>query len=102
MQKLKIFMSKIEDIYNTGIGNIIAIYVNLYKKDNDAGLRFAAGEFSVARVLLNEMYEGFVRERILTPIEELPESEKRELWNRCREFKDPMRVCKMLHVLKFI
>jgi exonuclease I len=95
-------MSKIEDIYINGINKVIAVYVNAYKKDQDAGLKLIGREFSVARIVLIDVYNGFFTSKVIKPIEQLPEQEKQELWNRCKKFKDPKTVCKMLHVIKFI
>lgn len=52
---------------------------------------------------LNETYQVLVREKEIKPIEDLPETEKRSLWNQAKNHSDKKEKCilisKCIHLL---
>lgn len=63
----------------------------------------------VAKIIMMEAYNQFVKEGVLVPIEELSVEEKMELVNECREMKEIFYTnesliidSKTLHTIKLI
>lgn len=83
-----------------------ATFVSQYKK-NKTSLEYLITS-AVPKKILLRLYEYFLIEENLTPIEKLPEEAKKELVNECRATglfftnESLIKSAKILHTLKFI
>lgn len=84
--------------------NLSAFFVTMYNKNNlSATFLF---ESYVPNYVLIKTYKNFVREKILTPIEDILIEEKIKLWEECKatgvEKNKIVDAAKILHTIKFI
>ena len=105
------FLHKVSDQKNTYTEMTVdftlsAFFVSLYKKDKK-NLDFLI-ESAAPKDVMGKVYEILVRENELIPIENLEESEKKELVKECRQTgiqftnRTLTDAAKILHMVKFI
>lgn len=82
--------------------DLAKIYKQQLEKEGEAFL-FTIGKMNSIRSVLVEVYHDLVRKGECTPIEQLPEAEKLDMWEFAKKYSesplktDVIELCKALH-----
>lgn len=81
---------------------LTAFFVSRYNGDNSR-LKFIV-DGSVSKVSIVPIYNQFIKEKMLTPVERLSDEEKEEIRQELLKYDIPLTVisAKILHTIKFI
>lgn len=88
--------------------DLCVMFVGCYNRLKEHGITFIP-DTDVAKYILIRTYNQFVKEGLLSSIEDLDVEEKKKLVAECREMKDVfytnetlIRNCKILHVINLL
>lgn len=94
------------------IYSLSALYVGMYKKERVMGIKINYLQHIIDSVISKKVmlliYRDLIKDKWLTPIEDLPTYEKQQLVNECRDTglfftnETLIRSAKILHTIKFI
>lgn len=85
--------------------NLASLFASYYKKMYVKGINYIP-DTQVAKIIMIRLYDRFVSDGSLLPVEELPITEKKVLTSECRLMKDVFftndklkMYCKILHTI---
>ena len=88
--------------------SLCALFAKNYRENKSVGVTYIPDTI-VAKIVMTKMYNQFVNDGLLVPIEFLPEEKKIELVDECRRVKDSfytnesLRVqCRILHAINIV
>lgn len=88
--------------------SLSVVFVGMYNQRKEKGETYIP-DFTVAKMTMTGLYNSFVRDGVLKPIEEISKEEKEKLVSECREVKNHnytnetlTQTSKVLYLIKSI